>query len=245
MLLKEQSLEKASEAYIDGIYYHEMYHSHACWRTSSMVDRELNKLKSKNAKLNALKENIRMRVLGLGWKDLATPWSKNGKEFTPNQLTTHLKNIISHQRTRVIPGKPPVELPKRKIIPSLGTKTGTVSRIEQRYENQTEKFETDGQNLRVERELAGFGDRYGNMQPSSMPSVDKKIIGKRLDVCFEYDIEEGGTELRWCQGEVIDISDGLNIVKPGARTSCYKKGEAVMIKWDENKDINEPSYVFS
>ena len=105
-----------------------------------MVDKELDKLTSKNAKLNALKENICMRVLGLGWKDLATLWSKNGKEFTPNQLTTHLKNNVSHQRTRVIPGKPLVELPKRKILPSLGTKTGTVSRIEQRYENQPEKF---------------------------------------------------------------------------------------------------------
>ena len=43
-LLKEHGLEKASEAYIDGICYHEMYHYHACWRTSSVVDRELNKL---------------------------------------------------------------------------------------------------------------------------------------------------------------------------------------------------------
>ena len=63
----------------------------------------------------------------------------------------------------------------------MGTKTGTVSRLEQRYENQTETFETDGQNLRVERELAGFGDRYGNMQPSSMPSVEKiyrKEVGR-------------------------------------------------------------------
>ena len=97
----------------------------------------------------------------------------------------------------------------------------------------------------VERELAGFGDRYGNMQPSSMLLVDKEIIGKRLDVYFEYDLEEGQTELRWYQGEVINIWDGLHIVKPRARTSCFKKGEAVMIKWDENKDRNEPSYVLS
>ena len=95
-LLKEHGLEKASEAYIDGIYYHEMYHSYTCWKTSSLVDRELNRLKSKNANLNALKENIRMRALGFGWKDLAAPWSKNGKYFTPNQLTTHLKNIALH-----------------------------------------------------------------------------------------------------------------------------------------------------
>ena len=37
--------------------------------------------------------------------------------------------------------------------------------------------------------------------------------------------------------EVIEISNGSKILKPGARSACYKKGEAVMIKWDENKDI--------
>ena len=86
------------------------------------------------------------------------PWSKNGKEFTLNQLLTHLKNIISKQRNCVISGKPPVALPKMKILPSWGGKTGTVSRIEQIYDSNTEKFETDGQNLRVERELADFGN---------------------------------------------------------------------------------------
>ena len=51
---------------------------------------------SKCAKFIGLKENIQMRVIGLGWTDLATAWSKNGKEFTPKELTDHLKNIISH-----------------------------------------------------------------------------------------------------------------------------------------------------
>ena len=43
--------------------------------------------------------------------------------------------------------------------------------------------------------------------------------------------------------EVIDVSNGSNTLKPGAHTSCYKKGEAVMIGWDENKERNEPSHV--
>ena len=81
------------------------------------------------------------------------------------------------------------------------------------------------------------------MQPLSIPPVDKRLIGRRLDVCFEWNLEEGGTELRWSQGEVVDVSDGTNILKPGARTACYKKGEAVMIRWDEDQDLNEPSHV--
>ena len=220
-----------------------MFRSQACWRTSAAVDRELAKLKSKSAKLSAFKENIRIRVIGLGWKDLATAWSKDGKDFTPNQLANHLKHIIASQRSRQIPDKPPVELPKQKVLPTLGTKSTTLSGIEQTYENQKRSFEEDGLNLRKEREKAGIGDRYENMQPLTMPPVDKRLIGRRLDVCFEWNLVEGGTELRWSQGEVVDVSDGTNILKPGARTACYKKGEAVMIRWDEDQDNNEPSHV--
>ena len=167
-------MDRASESYIDAIYYHEMFHSNACWKTSSMVDRELKKIRSKSAKLNALKENIRMRVLGLGWKDLATPWSRDSRELTPDQLTDHLKKIISYQRTRGIPKNPPVDLPRQKMLPTLGTKTSTLSLIEKKYNDQSDKFETDWKNERAERELAGIGDRYNNMQPLYMTSVDKK-----------------------------------------------------------------------
>ena len=76
-----------------------------------------------------------------------------------------------------------------------------------------------------------------------MPVVDKKLIGKRLDVCFKWNLEEGGTELRWSQGEVVDVSDGSNILKPGARSACYKKGKAVLIRCDKNKERNEPSHI--
>ena len=71
-------MRKSNESYIDDLYYHDMYYQAACWKTSQSVDCELKKLKSKSAKLVALKDNIHMRVIGLGWEDLATPWSKNG-----------------------------------------------------------------------------------------------------------------------------------------------------------------------
>ena len=224
------NMDCATESFIDAIYYHEMYNSEACWRVSRDVDRGLKKLKSNTAKINALKENIRMRVLGLGWRDLSTPWSKNGEYLTTKQLADHLKMIIKHQRTQKIPLKPPIHLPKRKELPTLGTKTNILSCIEKNYIDKTDEFEIYGQNLWRERELVGIGDRYTNMQPLSMPLIDNKLIGKRLDVCHTWDLEEGGTELRWSQGEVIEISNGSNILKPGAHAACYKKGEAVMIK---------------
>ena len=108
-----------------------------------MLDREFKKIRSKSAKLNVLKENMRMIVLGLGWKDFATPWSRDSRELTPDQLRDHLKKIISYQRTRGIPKNPPVDFPKRKMLPTLETKTSTLSLIEIKYNDQSAKFETD------------------------------------------------------------------------------------------------------
>ncbi len=44
----------------------------------------------------------------------------------------------------------------------------------------------------MERELAGIGDQYSEMQPSSVPMIDSSLVGKRLDVCHKWDLEEGG-----------------------------------------------------
>ena len=240
-LLYEYGVNKASDAFIDALYYYEMYCSLACWKTVTMVDCELKKLKSKSAKLNALKENIRMCVLGLEWKDLSIPWSKQGKILTVNQLTTHLKSIILQQKKGKIPNGPPVKIPQRKSLPSLSVPVKKLIEIDKVSEKENAKFEQNARNLRNTCEEEGIGDRYAEMQPSSMPKIDKYLIGKRLDICESYDLEEGGSELRWNQGKVVLVSNGANIVKIGSITACYKSGEAVMICWDSNNDRNEPT----
>ena len=90
---------------------------------------------------------------------------------------------------------------------------------------------------RQEKEAVGVGDRYSNMQPTSEPAIDKDLIGKRLDVCFQYFINDGRTKLQWIQGEVKLLSDGENIPNKQGQKACYKAGEAGMILWDKNKEI--------
>ena len=107
-LAGEQGREKASESYIDALYYYEMWDSEACWKTLAKAKSEFAKLSSTAAKLNALKEQIRIRVQGLGWADRSTAWSSDGKDFSPADLFTHLTLIITEQATREIPTKPPV-----------------------------------------------------------------------------------------------------------------------------------------
>ena len=60
-LLKEKNLEDATEEFIEGLYYHRMYFSPACWKDDyRIVARELRKLSSESAKYQALKENIQI-----------------------------------------------------------------------------------------------------------------------------------------------------------------------------------------
>ena len=93
-LARTHALAGATEAFIDALYLLEMFKSRACWTTAAAVDKELKLLASTVAKLRMLKDQIRMRVVGAGWADLATPWSKGGVDLTPAQLATHLKTII-------------------------------------------------------------------------------------------------------------------------------------------------------
>ena len=58
-VLKELNLNKTKEDLLEATYYYKMYFSYACWKgNKKMVKQNLNKLKSKTAKLEALKENI-------------------------------------------------------------------------------------------------------------------------------------------------------------------------------------------
>ena len=127
---------------------------------------------------------------------------------------------ISQQQKRRIPKAPPVPLPDRKQLPSLGTQSQDLVAIDITHTLGSVQFEDNANSVRLERELAGMGDRYSELQPTSRPTIDKKLIGKRLDICKKYNLNDGGSELRWSQGEVIKVSDGKNILKPGARNAC-------------------------
>ena len=108
---------------------------------------------------------------------------------------------LRQQKKRKIPLKPTIDLPKRKILPLLGKKTRDMDDLDALRLSAADKFENKAITIRNERESAGIGDRFAEIQPMTRPLVDKNLLGKRLDVCFEYELEEGGNELRWCQGK--------------------------------------------
>ncbi len=62
------------------------YHSSRCWLTIIKADEIYKKLGSEGKQLKAIKEQLLMRSLGLGWNEAYHAWSKDGIPFTSNQL---------------------------------------------------------------------------------------------------------------------------------------------------------------
>jgi hypothetical protein len=237
-LAGEKGREKASEKYIDALYYHEMWGSAACWNTMQKVDSEYAKLGSKSAKLEAVKEQIRIRVDGLGWNDLSCAWSADGKAFPPDELLQHLKMLIKEQSTRSIPSKPPPPGLARKELPTLGKRTGDMAALDAREANDSRAIEAAARAEKEQRESKGFGDSYQARQ-GSRPELDDDLVGKRIEVVIEYTLKDGvfcdsygGKAVMWCSGEVIDVDP-----RPYA---TFTKGKSATIRWDANDRVHPP-----
>ena len=116
----EMSLEKASEEYIDAVYYHQMYSSEACWKNHpKVVTSELGKLSSESTKYYASKENIMIQVKAFGWNWCKHPWSKDGYKYSIFKLAQHLQYIIREEKSIEIPSEPPLHVPPKTRVGSI------------------------------------------------------------------------------------------------------------------------------
>ena len=77
---RQKKIEQAKKDHEKQITYLKMFHSAACWKTGADATQEFNKLNSITAKENAVKEQILMRTVGLQWKDLHHPFSKEPRQ---------------------------------------------------------------------------------------------------------------------------------------------------------------------
>ena len=150
----------------------------------------------------------------------------------PSELVLHLKIVIRDDKSKAVLTMPPVPITERKPIPQLGDLTVDVKNIYVPDLSKRNSFDDKTQSERRQREEAGIGDRYYKLQPYSMPKADKSLTGTMLDVCCKFTMKKGNTTFRWCQGEVIEVSDGKNMKISNTRTRCYKEVESYLIQWD-------------
>ena len=113
-------MEKVTTVYANRKLYMEMYYQKA-WKTTKEVNEKFDSLNSESGKKEAVKEQIKMRTDGLGWKEQCHhPWSKKGETYAADVLKKHLIDTILPYEHKMkaenkIPKVPKVELPSSKI----------------------------------------------------------------------------------------------------------------------------------
>ena len=124
------------------------------------ADENYKKLGSEGKRLKAIKEQLLMRSLGLGWNEAYHAWSKDGIPYKTNQLFLFFKQcVIPLAETRDVPREPPLSLPSPPEMLSLGTKSEIALSMESKNESKLAEFKVKAYSERDKREEDGIGDR--------------------------------------------------------------------------------------
>ena len=212
-------------------------------------------------KLDWLREQIEMRVIGLGFIEFKTPWSSSTDETigTVKDLTALLEEILYDENAREIDGDLPevavVPVMKRKTFKALGTPTAQATEFAGAIKglSQVELLElAEAERERLEE--AGELSAVGDMQPRKPPKIDDSIVGSQLEICWRYwrapTAEEkapAGEKRRkigvkmWCEGTVEQVANGTTD-KESARCKTLLEAGALRIKWpaDLTRKVPEP-----
>jgi hypothetical protein len=240
-LLREKKMLACQKEYANKLMYIEMANSPAFWKTVAKAKTEYKKLESNNAKLNAVKDQIRIYVVGFGWKDLHHPWSKDGRAYTADELFKHLvEKLIPEQSKRGIPDAATIDLPARKVTPQLGTRTADLDVLDQRYESEKKKAIEEAVAMRNQLENDGIIDRHEKLQPTR-PEVDEDLIDAEIEILYSYVEPDGSSKNMWCQGKVLAVRT-RNRIHIEWDASTLREGdepitEEVLLKSKYNKHV--------
>ena len=170
--IKQKNLEKATEEYIDAMYFISIYHSDACIKDDPRnVAKMLKMIKSEAGKLDALKTNISIRVKGFGWEWCHHAWSKDGWKYSVKELSDHLRWMIKQEQRKIeqgkleIPKEPSPNIPKRRKVGQLGTQIDLLDELDSKYLANEIGFKTKAESILKNQEDSGVSSIYARMQP--------------------------------------------------------------------------------
>ena len=216
--------------------------------------------RSTQAQLDYLREQIEMRVVGLGFVEFKTPWSSSKDETigTVASLKRLLEEILMDENARRIDGELPtaavVPVMKRKSFKELGTPTAQAAELAHEIKalSQAELLAL-AQEKRAALEAAGEIDELGDVQPEKSPKIDDAFVGSWLEICWRYwrkptEEEVAAGEKRkkigvkiWCEGEVTHVANGTTTTVNPESARCKKLANAgaIRIRWPADDDRNE------
>jgi len=231
-LAKEKKLKASMEDFMNASYLHQQYNSPRCSMTAAQAFREFEKLTSNAARYRYLKEQILIRYVGLGWEEAYHPWSKGGYIYTPNELLQHLTMVvIPLQRKLRVPEHPPMNLPTRPSLPTLGTKASDIVDMDLQSTQQNTQLRIDAYKERERLEEEGIGDQLSELQQFSWKIFDGSKLKSSpwgIDMLCEYVDDECERTYVWCQGKVVELvrqTDTEAVVKIKWNEACLQPGD--------------------
>ena len=189
--------------------------------------------KSKKARLEAVKEQILIRYLGLGWVEAHHPWSeKRGVSrytFLPCELLEHfVKVVLPLADSNTVPSKPPVKLPGLPKLYRLGTRAQDCIDLDNKLSEVSRDFRLKAMKQREQLEDDGYGDELYEMQQNLWPVKALREENFSIDKLFEYKVGDQLT-LQWCQGKVkkflSERKDTHIIVQIEWNNKCLRDGD--------------------
>ena len=210
----------------------------------------LDAISSNQLKLDYLREQIEMRVIGLGFDEFRTKWSSSKDEEigSVDDLSAHLKEILMEEEERRLAGKLPdaavVPTMRRKTFKELGTATPQALELagqclELPLDELLERAEKERERLEVLGEL----DRTADVMPKDAPPCNESLIGKELEIRWRYwrpatEGERGKKKAVdiWCVGEVVRVANGTTDKESPRCKHPLAKGA---VCWPADRDFGE------
>ena len=184
----------------------EQYHLPRCWNTINMANRIYNESQSQMARINAIKEQIVIQYLGLGWKDAHHLCSAHGEVFNSHHLLKRLtEKVLPKAETFEILLEPPINFPTPPKMMNLGTESELLFSFKYANEEKIEQFKTSANAKTQSLEEEGIRDCWSAKQCNIMPMLDVTLGGLKSEMLFQYDTDDGMTFINWCNGVVSSI----------------------------------------
>ena len=185
------------------------------WTSHQAVDRELRKIEGERAKVEALKEQARIRTKGYRWTDLQFPFSTNGKARTVEELTSDVKGMIAKEAGRAPPPTPPAHTHRTFRLDSFGTPTVEALKLREESCWSPEELAEVREQQSAKRELAAAErehekhDQFAIEQPESAPEL---AVGMKIEVLTQLQQTDENDELKfynqWLAATVLQASTG-------------------------------------
>ena len=245
--LQNKKLDAARGVLIDAIYLYQQYNCPRCWKTEEEAFANFEGLKWKKDKLAAVKEQILIRYLGLGWVEAHHAWSYMGHTYTATELLEHFVKVVLPLAEKLeVPSEPPLKLPGLpKSLMHLGTRAQDCIEFETSLGSEEREFRLKALKKIESLEDNGFGDQLEGMQQTLWPVELLQEGGFKIDKLFEYKVGQEAS-LQWCQGTVVKIlkekEDCFFIVEVEWDKECVSDGDQnksreklLKTKWNPEK----------